>query len=77
MVLSGLVFLFAAQGSVHVVDAQGGPGSTHTTLATAVSAAATGDVLLVRAGDYAQGASGDGLRLEGKGLIAPAAAAAN
>lgn len=46
--------LAVAQGSVHVVDAAGGAGSDFVSLSAAVSAAAPGDVLIVRAGSYAQ-----------------------
>ncbi len=42
----------AAQGNVLVVDAAGGPGSTHTTINGAVFAAADGDMVLIRAGIY-------------------------
>jgi hypothetical protein len=42
----------SAQGTVHVVDVAGGAGSHHTSIADAIDAAADGDVVLIRAGDY-------------------------
>lgn len=53
--LSALVLLLAnaaAAQSVHVVDLANGPGTDFTSLVTAVNAAVSGDVLLVRAGEY-------------------------
>ncbi len=52
-----------SQGHVHVVDAAGGPGTDFTDLSQAVSGAADGDLLLVRAGDHR-----DAISLDGKGL---------
>ncbi len=73
MVLAFLAFPAAAtaQGAVHVVDAAGGPGSDFTSISQAASAAANGDVLLVRAGDY-----GQEVGLNGKGLTVVAEAGA-
>ncbi len=42
----------ASAQNVHVVDVAGGPGSDFTSIFNAVSAAQSGDVLLVREGDY-------------------------
>jgi hypothetical protein len=42
----------AAQGSVLVVDDDGGPGVAHTSLVAAVAAAGSGDTLLVKDGVY-------------------------
>lgn len=42
----------APQGQVHVVDATGGPGSEFTSIVDAIAAAAEGDVVLVRTGQY-------------------------
>lgn len=69
MLFFGLLLLAASQGQVHVVDAAGGPGADFTTLNAAVSAAAGGDVVLVRAGDYfVDGPISDGIFLNDKGL---------
>ena len=57
-----LLSLALAPQSVHVVDDGGGAGVDFTDLATAVTAALDGDVLLVKAGTYA------GFALDGKGL---------
>lgn len=59
--------LFLPQGAVHVVDSTGGAGSDFASIGAAVSAAADGDVVLVRAGLY--GADTDDLVfLQAKGL---------
>lgn len=42
----------ASAQSVLVVDAAGGAGSTHTQVSAAVAAAASGDLIVVRAGSY-------------------------
>ncbi len=50
-----LGFLLVAaplQGQVHVVDRAGGAGADFTTIAAAVEAAAEGDIVLVRSGNY-------------------------
>src|SRR5262245_36482105 len=52
-----------AQGHVLVVDAAHGPGSDYADLSDAVNAAADGDVLLVRSGNYQ-----DPILLNAKGL---------
>lgn len=57
-----LVSSVAAQGSVLVVDDDGGPGVGFTDLPAAVAAASDGDVLVVRDGSYS------GFTLEAKGL---------
>src|SRR5262245_8512514 len=54
-VLAGLSFVaspLAAQGAVWIVDAAGGAGVDFTALQPAVQAAADGDTLLLRTGDY-------------------------
>ncbi len=56
-----------AQGALLVVDAAGGPGSSFTSLADAVAAAADGDTLLVRSGAYAP------FTIDGRTLIVVAA----
>jgi len=50
------------RAGVLVVDAAGGPGADFTSLQAAVDAAASGDLLLVRSGDYG------GLLIDGKAL---------
>ncbi len=68
-----------SQGQVHVVDAAGGPGSDFTAIFAAVAAAADGDVVLARAGDYDPDpftGSSDGVSLSGKGLTVVAEAGA-
>lgn len=54
-----------AQRQVFVVDAAGGPGSNFSDLPAAVLAAQSGDVLLVRPGDYAGFRTGKGLTILG------------
>jgi len=49
--------------TVHVVDANGGLGSSYTTIGAAVAAAADGDLVLVRRGNYTETVT-----LDGKGL---------
>jgi hypothetical protein len=69
--VSTLLGPLSPQGNVHVVDVSGGPGSDFTSIAAAVDAAAGGDVVLVRAGDYAPDPFddvADGIDLHGKGL---------
>ncbi|HED64470.1 MAG TPA: hypothetical protein ENJ09_02835, partial [Planctomycetes bacterium] len=53
--------------SVFVVDASGGPGSTHTTISAAIAAAQDGDMVLIRDGVYPEDlvVDGKGLRIEG------------
>ncbi|HED64546.1 MAG TPA: hypothetical protein ENJ09_03220 [Planctomycetes bacterium] len=53
--------------SVFVVDALGGPGSTHTTISAAIAAAQDGDMVLIRDGMYLEDlvVDGKGLRIEG------------
>lgn len=51
-----------AQGTVHVVDANAGPGADFLQIGDAVAAAASGDTLLVRAGGY------DPFTVDGKSL---------
>ena len=55
--------LAAAQGTVHVVDDDGGPGVDFSSLQAAVNAAVDGDVVLIRSGSYA------GLTLTDKDLV--------
>lgn len=54
--MSSILGLFSLatllQGQVHVVDGAGGPGSDFTTIFAAVNAAADGDLVLVRSGNY-------------------------
>lgn len=50
--------------AVHVVDVAAGPGVDFTSVREAVLAAASGDVVLVRAGDYL-----DDVEIDGKSLI--------
>jgi len=59
--------------AVHVVDISGGPGSSFTTVNDAISAAADGDVVLVRSGSYAEVATivGKSLTLQGDPLSGP------
>ncbi len=52
--------------TVHVVDDDGGPGVDFTDLATAVTAAAPGDAVLIRSGSYA------GFTVDGKSLTVTA-----
>lgn len=59
----------ALQGSQLVVDAAGGPGADFTAIQPAVSAAAAGDLILVKAGTYAPFA------VDGKALYLAAGAA--
>lgn len=61
VLLAGAV---AAQGTVLVVDDDGGPGVDFTDVPSAVAAASSGDMILVRAGDY----TGDFV-IDGKGLM--------
>lgn len=61
LVLCALAPLAAPQGSLLVVDQANGPGTDHTTIGAAVSAAASGDAILVRAGSYFEGIGVGGL----------------
>lgn len=61
-VVSLLPCLASAQGAVHVVDSNAGPGSDFLQIADAVAAASNGDTLLVRAGGY------DAFTVDGKSL---------
>lgn len=49
---TSLLCLSARAQSVRVVDAANGPGTAFQSLETAIQSAASGDVLLVRSGDY-------------------------
>jgi hypothetical protein len=62
--LAAVLALLAApaRADVIVVDQANGPGTDYTWLQTAIDAAAPGDTLLVRSGDY------DGIAIVGKGL---------
>ncbi len=44
-----------AQSPVFIVDAAGGPGSTHTSIGDAITAAPDGAIVLVRPGNYVSG----------------------
>ncbi|NOT29768.1 MAG: hypothetical protein HOP15_04880 [Planctomycetes bacterium] len=63
------------QGQVHVVDGAGGPGADFTTIFAAVNAAADGDVVLVRSGNYLSDGPGkpnkglDLLDIPGRSLV--------
>ncbi len=59
-----------AQGQVHVIDANAGPGTDFTSLIDGWSSAADGDVLLVRTGNY------DHILIDGKSLAVVADAGA-
>lgn len=61
--LALLAPVLAAHADVLVVDAAAGPGSDFTQIQAAVAAAADGDTLLVRNGNYAER-----VRIEGKSL---------
>lgn len=50
--ITRLLSCVLAQGQVHVVDAAAGPGADFTTIHEAVTAAAAGDLVLVRSGNY-------------------------
>jgi len=60
--LASLFAPLALAQTVHVVDADSGPGADFADIHAAVAAAADGDVLLVRAGEYSA------FQLDGKGL---------
>ncbi len=61
----GVAALLPSQGNVIVVDAAGGPGSQFTDLPQAIAAAASGDTLDVRAGDYSGFSTNKGLHIQG------------
>ena len=52
LALIACLALSAVGQQIHVVDAASGPGSDYSDLQTALDAAASGDVLLMRAGSY-------------------------
>lgn len=64
--LVGLAVAVTAHGGVLVVDDGGGPGVTHLSLQAAIDAAAEGDTILVRPGDYGF------FTIDGKSLIVAA-----
>ena len=52
LLLALFAFAPAARASIYLVDDDGGPGVTFTTLSAAMSAVSSGDVLIVRPGRY-------------------------
>jgi hypothetical protein len=70
-VVALLVLTAPLSAGVLVVDAAGGPGTDFTSLQSAADAAASGDMLLVRSGDYG------GLLIDGKALSVVADAGAD
>ncbi|MEM7206075.1 MAG: hypothetical protein AAF628_37820 [Planctomycetota bacterium] len=61
--------LLPAQGVTWVVDQAGGPGSQFTQIAPAVTAAANGDIIVIRSGTYFGFATSKALTLLGEGDV--------